>query len=344
MQTPPVVEGDQVDWLPAGLTNESSVFYLLRKMVWAREDSGYYTGMFLGRIGAGEATTVIPVRQNNSETGVNYSRSGELLIVRQGVGFFFVHGDAEVLADTLGYSFLFPCFNDRHDIVGQTVDYTDPEHLIVSTVLASDGRATVLSAPNDDVNAIFCPLSINSRRDVVGYLPYGDRHALPMIWRDGVFTSLPIPTDALVGYAMTVLENGDVYGAVGTYEPDIRPVVWRDGVMSYLPVPEGYIDVVPTSVNERGDYILIAERASDGTAATFLYLDGVLYDTSILPLTPDGQPLDRFRDINDKGEILTSGDFNGTHGQIYLLRPIPEHNVSACFLVSLVFCGRRNRD
>jgi hypothetical protein len=273
---------------------------------------------------------------------LSFNHSGEMLIRREGVGLTFEHGFDRTPAETLGYSLEIARFNSRHDLMGVSVDYSDPVNPLYTTVLIANHSATIISPATTDRNAVFVPQRMNSLGQTVGVLSVNRSPQLPYIWSDGVLSSLPVPSNVCYGAPLTILDSGDIYGEVATNDGLTFPVMWREGGISRLPIPEGYVSAGLISVNERGDYILWAERA-DHTANTFLFTDGVYYDRSVLPPSPAGDPLDGFGDLNDNGEILTSAGAEGGQSQIYLLRPIPESEVAKWLLPLFLFSQRRAR-
>jgi probable HAF family extracellular repeat protein len=163
-------------------------------------------------------------------------------------------------------------------------------------------------------------LDVNSNGVVVGssFVPFetGQR---AFIYRPGV----GMQDLGVAGSANGVNEAGTtVVGSVGQDIVGFRAFVWRNGQVTHIGTLPGGTQSAANGVNA-ADVVVGTSDASGGDNRAFLYRNGQLINLNTLIDPAAGWTLFQARDINDAGQIVGSGIFNGAY-HAYLLTPIPE--------------------
>jgi probable HAF family extracellular repeat protein len=182
--------------------------------------------------------------------------------------------------------------------------------------------------------------SINNIGGVVGYSENFTKtnatHAT--YWNEG----LAIDLGTLGGnysYAFSINDNNQIVGIsllAGSYHP--HATLWHNGSIFDL----GTIGTSSSRAFDiNNDGLIVGsynlDKNSNDTAAA-LWRNGQIIDINTL-ITPDsGWFLSEAAYINNAGQILGSGSYNGEK-RFYLLSPIPEPQTSAMVLVGFVLMG-----
>lgn len=165
-------------------------------------------------------------------------------------------------------------------------------------------------------SAIMDPFSINSVGDVVGWS--SERPVL----RDssGNMTHL----SAANGYAYDINDAKQVVGrhaSGGT----VKGFLWQKGVLETLPLPVGSSIAFPNSINSSG--VMVGAGAFQDLDRAVLWDNSLVYDLNTLIPAGTGWVLTRAWDINDSGQIVGEGTYNGkTQGLI--MNPVWGDSVS----------------
>lgn len=192
---------------------------------------------------------------------------------------------------------------------------------------------------------------INERRQVVGsseILDTGYKHAF--LWQNGRMQDLGVLPGCSWSAATAINDYGQV---VGTSEGETRndgsgasgrihAVLWQNGKITDLGTPgSGLKDVHPYSINNTGQVVgmaegppttrvvlrahfpsssLVRDTISIPTRRAFLYRDGKMEDLNLLIPAQSGWILEQAIRINDAGQIVCIGAFEGQR-HLFLLTP-----------------------
>lgn len=137
----------------------------------------------------------------------------------------------------------------------------------------------------------------------------GDRHA--HLWREGSMTTLPMRE------AYAINDNGMIAGVTDS----LQPVVLKDGQL--VPIPIQGIFYSDLAINNSG--LVIGTGSPDGVfSRPFLWSEGDgTTDLNNLIDPASGWVLREVRGINDQGQIIGWGEFNGQQ-LVFRLDPVPE--------------------
>ncbi len=162
---------------------------------------------------------------------------------------------------------------------------------------------------------------INGSGQVVGYS--GKR---AFLYEGGTMKSLgtlPGGTDSYaLSYALAVNDPGQVVGSsttlLATGETEFRPFLYRSGTMKDLGTLPGTISSQANDVNDSGQ-VVGRSTNSLGFARGFLYSDCQMKDLNDLIPADSGWRIRDAMDLNNNGQILGLGVFNGTSTSKYVL-------------------------
>jgi probable HAF family extracellular repeat protein len=163
---------------------------------------------------------------------------------------------------------------------------------------------------------------INNKGQVIGR-----RAGFARLWTDGKAVDLVVPPNGgwIWSEPNAINEDGMVVGTAArkTRAPHFipHPVVWRSGKVTVLPTAEG-LGGGARGVNNRGRVVGTFEVAGDGSHA-FLFQDGVMHDLNQCIPGDSGWVLISANAINDRGEVVGTGEHNG-HRRAFRLTPVAE--------------------
>jgi probable HAF family extracellular repeat protein len=213
--------------------------------------------------------------------------------------------------------------NNNGDVAG----YSWRQPYTPFTFNVATGRLDPLGLPE---GSNYTGLDINQRGDVVGFAltPSGQTTTHPILYHDGVWSDLPAYRG---GWATAVNDAGAVVGHVFPADRSgSLAFLYRDGVMTLIGAPGS--NSAASDINGLGTVVGMygpenARRAfiSDGTD---------LVDLNSLLLPDTGWTLWNANGINDHGEIVGFGVFNG-ESRAFLLVPVPfpEPGAAVTFVV-----------
>lgn len=178
-------------------------------------------------------------------------------------------------------------------------------------------------------------MSINEAGDIVGRVGVaGERR--PAIWSGGSGNLLSLPTGATAGEALQITDDDIILG-LSSYTGSTRATRFSEtGPAIDLGTLGGFYSE-PTDANASGQIVGWSYLAGPGfPQSAFLYENGQMYNLNTLLAPGSGWVLHRAHSINDAGEILGIGTFNGTRSG-FLLSPVPE---PAAFSLAgaMIFC------
>ena len=160
---------------------------------------------------------------------------------------------------------------------------------------------------------------VNSKGQVIGR-----RGGFARVWTNGRAVDLGTPTGGgwIWSEPSAINEDGMVVGTAArkTRAPYFirHPVVWRSGKVTVLPTLGGGGGRA-LGVNNSGQVVGTFEVARDGSHA-FLFQDGAMYDLNQCMPGDSGWVLTSANAINDRGEIVGTGEHN-RHGRAFRLTP-----------------------
>lgn len=200
---------------------------------------------------------------------------------------------------------------------------------------------------------------INGLGQVVGFSNALDGRTYAVTWKNGEISKLPMPTDYTFGNAYGINDAGQIVGSMGQDSTSQYAVVWEGEVVTDITLAPG---TIAFAINNAG---LVA---GGGESGGFLWQNGTLTDLSPLSIyaglalnshgamagfdisivgnsafyraillendvltdlgTAPGGPQGVATAINDHGQIIGVGDFNGAYsflwdnGQMTSLQPL----------------------
>ena len=151
------------------------------------------------------------------------------------------------------------------------------------------------------------PGDINNAGQVIGILTETNG-ALPrynFLWHNGNRTNLNILPNA-------INNEGQIVGVDNTE----HPVLWQDGIVTDLGTLGGtYSEAI--SINDTGTVVGYS-NTSNGSTHAFVYKNGTIFDLNTLLPANSGWELNSAIDINDNGQIVGLGQFNGQFRGFFL--------------------------
>lgn len=220
--------------------------------------------------------------------------------------------------------------------------------------LHENGITIDLGVPAGLPNSFGRAWAINDDGDIVGVARRADNvTSQATIWKEvnGTYAATTIGSlgdgnrfseafainddEVVVGYSNVV---------IGTSTRD-RGFIWTEltGLVELGTL--GFNHSRATDINNRGQVVgnatAFAGNASFGGAA-FLYEDGDLFNLNSFLVNPAGWVLLSAEGINEQGQIIGFGTFNG-QTRAFLLNPIPEPATASLALLSMLTLMRRSR-
>jgi probable HAF family extracellular repeat protein len=192
------------------------------------------------------------------------------------------------------------------------------------------GQATEIAPLPGGWDAV--ALGINDAGQVAGFsrVPSGYQHALVYDVRGGKITDLGTLGGAN-SFAMAINDRGQVTGYAGVANNDTHAFLYAGGVMQDL----GQLGGLPTygsALNDWGQ--VVGYAAAGGWLASdkhpFLYQNGVMTDLNTLIDPASGWHLLDARGINDRGQIIGTGQSpSGAAQAAFILTPLAGGDVNA---------------
>jgi uncharacterized membrane protein len=211
--------------------------------------------------------------------------------------------------------------NNRDVAVGnaQTSSFSDAE--AIEGLSRPPGK--VIGLKGLDASSCASANAINDAGEIVGYSCYRGTTIAVRLSSTGYAQPLPVTPHGIYSVPYAINQRGDVAGEVG-FAPTGGAFLLRDGKTIHLPRPKGYdryTSFTAYGVNA-SDEVVGDVCDSSGLCAGFLYVNGRSYDlNTLLPPNSGWQIVDALG-INDHGEIVGDGYYNGWLRGISLKPPI----------------------
>ena len=220
--------------------------------------------------------------------------------------------------------------NDNDEAVGRSTTTTPSRH----AVLFKNGTTQDLGALGTGKTSL--AYGINSAGTIVGVSAISAAGSLPehaFVYSSGVMHDL----GTLGGQDSTALainDAGQITGGANVDAGAYHAFLYDNGVMHDLGSLGGF-SANGIGINSAGDIGGQSLLADNATNHAFLYHSGVMQDLNSLIDPASGWVLNSATDINDAGQIVGSGLFNGQQ-RGFILTPVPEPSTYALTAVGIV--------
>jgi len=155
---------------------------------------------------------------------------------------------------------------------------------------------------------------MNDAEQVVGYSVYaaGSTVQHAFLWQNGVMTDLGSLVAGGESVAFAINQLGDVVGS-----SDGEAVLWSKGTITALANVAGFSNASGDSINDSDQIVGTAQNAS-GLSHAMLWQNGTVTDLNSLLPVDSGWVLTGAWSINDSGEIVGSGTYDGVQTSFLL--------------------------
>jgi probable HAF family extracellular repeat protein len=158
---------------------------------------------------------------------------------------------------------------------------------------------------------------INNAGQVVGRAQNADDQFRAFLWQNGTMTDLGT-FGGNYGQAYGINNAGQVVGLAQNTDNQGRAFLWHDGTMTDLGTLGGNTSLA-WGINDTGQVVGRAQN-TDNQNRAFLWQDGTMTDLNDLIDSSSGWILQFARAINDSGQIVGYGNYNGAT-RAFLLNP-----------------------
>lgn len=189
---------------------------------------------------------------------------------------------------------------------------------------------------------------INDAGRIVGSYAFGNSLQHAFYYENGTYHELrtEIPRINNNGSQATdVNERGDIVGQASTAANLNQAFLYTNNTFIELGSLPGFETSVAVAINEAGQIVGNAEHQEgfgQPTSRPFLYRNGAMIDLSTLLPANSGWSLLRVGDINNQGQIVGAGFYQGTV-RGFVIAPVPEPNSVALLSSLLVGIGWLHR-
>jgi probable HAF family extracellular repeat protein len=207
--------------------------------------------------------------------------------------------------------------NGRGEVVGYTDNFS-PESVVNlrATFWTTSGTPVDIGTIGSDISSVGFAINNPGHAAGVSQPSTGSAFGRDAFFWDG---RNRIPFIENVDY-VTVTDMNDDDAVIGTTG---QGFLWRAGILTGLGTLGG-LSSIPEGINNSGQIVGWSSDPS-GDFKAFVYEDGQMKDLRTLVSDPGGwSRLTQAYDINNAGQIVGFGTFNGQSNQAFLLAPIPE--------------------
>jgi probable HAF family extracellular repeat protein len=160
---------------------------------------------------------------------------------------------------------------------------------------------------------------VNDRLEVVGYSMTSSGAFNAFHWSESTGMSAIPALGGANSYAFGLNERGSVVGAANTSNGMLEAFLYADGSSRSLGTLGGYTSSA-YAINSIGDVVGYSYD-NQGRSRAFVWRGGILYDLNNLVEDLDGWTLDAAFGINEDGEIVGRGSYNGQFAA-FRLKPL----------------------
>ena len=190
--------------------------------------------------------------------------------------------------------------------------------LVKQAFVWQNGTVTYLSALGSHSRA----LGINNRGQVVGYssTKSGKQHAV--LWKNGVIRDLGTLVGGHNSQAESINKDGKVVGWSDTSSGSKHAVLWQNRQITDLGTLGGNATLA-TDINNRGTvvgYSFTVNNYNEIPVHAFVWRNGIMRDLNSRLPADSGWELNTAYGINNRGQIVGSGQKNG-QTRAFLLTP-----------------------
>jgi probable HAF family extracellular repeat protein len=225
--------------------------------------------------------------------------------------------------------------NDHGQVVGEAAGTSGPRPF-----LWENGITTILrTIPSGLGQGV--AFAINNNGQAVGRSDSANSVVRAVMWHNGMSTELgELPGGLEFSEAYGINDVGQVVGR-SQVEAGMRAFLWDDGTMHNLgTLPGTTFHTTATAINNLGVVVGVAyaDPLNVALRAVVWGPNGIAQDLNeLLDESGAGWVVEEANDINDRGQIVGRGRFNGTSRAV-LLTVIPEPSTWLLVLCSLGFC------
>ena len=203
---------------------------------------------------------------------------------------------------------------------GQIVGTSDPTTGYPRAFLWQNGTMTDLGTLGGSHSYGY---GINDAGQIVGDSLTANSRMRAFLWQNGTMTDL----GTLGGgnsWSVEINNAGQVAGTSVTFDSGYpHPFVWQNGTMTDLVSPRDYSHITESrSINASGHVVGESTNVASQVMHAFLYRDGSMINLNTLLPAGSGWELKAANDINDAGQIVGRGLFNGQE-RAFLMMPAP---------------------
>lgn len=217
-------------------------------------------------------------------------------------------GNSSIFEGNASYAY---GINDATQVVGVSTTSSNTRHAF----FWSDGKMTDLGTLGGTYSQAN---GINNQGLIVGSADTSDGHRHAFTWYMGKMTDLSTPNGYSSSAAVSVNKLGVVVGSVGNIGGASHAFAWyMDATLDLGTLGGDYS--AATSISDKG-LVVGRSKTSSGRSHAFVWLNGTIVDLNSLLPANSGWELWEAQDVNNNGQIVGNGTFNGQM-RAFLLTP-----------------------
>lgn len=203
--------------------------------------------------------------------------------------------------------------NDARQVAGHA--YNDKTWVYRAFLWENGTIKDLGTLPDDDESHAY---AINQGGQIVGSSSPKTGNSRAVLWRGGT----PQDIGGLPGWnshgAVDINDHDQVVGWSSSTPYESRGFLWHEGSIQDLGLLPGKSFTTPKAINNQGQVV-----GTCGTSPAWIWESGVLTNLNNLIPKDSGWILQVAYDINDAGQIVGTGTFQGKENRAFLLTPVP---------------------